>query len=70
MIKDHGIGMNKEHIEKLKQGPFRSKETKHLYKEGSGMGLQIVQDIVKKYGFKIDFESQENQGLKVIIFFK
>jgi signal transduction histidine kinase len=70
VIKDQGIGMSQEQISKLKRGPFRSKEAKHLYKEGSGMGLQIVQDIVKKYGFKIDFESQENQGLKVIIFFK
>lgn len=69
-ICDQGKGMGQETINKIKEGPYRSEMAKKVYEQGSGMGLQIVQDIVVKYGFEIEFNSNEGKGFCVHIFLK
>jgi signal transduction histidine kinase len=67
-ICDQGKGMDQTTINKIKKGPYRSEMAKKVNKQGSGMGLQIVQDIVKNYGFNISFKSNEGKGQCVSIF--
>jgi PAS domain S-box-containing protein len=61
-VKDTGIGISKEKIEKL----FRI-DTKHSMpgtnnEQGTGLGLKLSKEFVEKQGGKIWVESIENQG--------
>lgn len=58
MVKDNGVGMGPEIIDKLFQ-PFFS--TKPLGK-GTGMGLAVVHGIVSGHGGRIQVESQVKRG--------
>lgn len=63
-IKDNGIGIAKEHQEKIFNMFFRasSKST------GSGLGLYIVKEAVHKLGGTIRVESKLGEGTEFIIF--
>ena len=69
LIKDQGIGMDEETLSKIKEGPYRSKEAFDHYKTGSGMGLQIVFEIVDRLGYQMDIISEVNKGTTIIIHF-
>ena len=69
MIKDEGIGMNQDVIDKIKEGPYRSVEAIKHYKQGSGMGMQIVYDIINRYHFNISIDSEINKGTTIKIKF-
>lgn len=70
VISDNGIGMDEETYCLIKQGPYRSEEAYLYNKKGSGMGLQIVFEIVERLGYEIDFDTKVNEGTKVTIKFK
>jgi len=59
-IQDHGIGIPKQDLEKIFDPYF---STKDRYSEkGLGLGLTIVQSIVKRHGGHIEVESKEGIG--------
>lgn len=68
-VEDQGIGMSAETIENIFKGPYRSKEAIAHYEKGSGIGLQMVREIVGKLGARIHIESILNHGTKVTIHF-
>ena len=57
-IRDTGIGIPAEHMEKIYDPFFTTKGPD----EGEGLGLYIVQQIVKKYTGTITFESEKDKG--------
>jgi PAS domain S-box-containing protein len=57
-IKDTGIGIEKENLEKIFQPFFTTREKSG----GSGIGLSIVYGIVKKMGGYINVESEAGKG--------
>ncbi len=61
-IKDSGIGMKPEELQKLFQEFFRAKNdlTKNI--SGTGLGLSIVKRIVDSYAGRIDIESEYGKG--------
>ncbi len=63
IIEDSGIGIKKEDLNKIfnRYARFNSSEG------GFGIGLSIVKQIIDIHNLKIDIESQENKGTKVII---
>ncbi|MCD9856017.1 ATP-binding protein [Epilithonimonas sp. JDS] len=66
-IEDNGIGIpytSKKDVFKIFN---RMSNTKSYF--GSGVGLSIVESIMKKLNGSIDFESVENQGTKFIVTF-
>jgi signal transduction histidine kinase len=69
VITDNGIGMDQTTIEKIMEGPYRANDAIILHDKGSGMGLQIVKEIVDRYGFKLDIESEVGSGTKMRIDF-
>jgi two-component system, OmpR family, phosphate regulon sensor histidine kinase PhoR len=68
-IIDQGIGMTEETINQLFKGPFRNKLASSYHKKGSGIGLQIVLLIVKKWNASISIKSKPKEGTHITIFF-
>lgn len=66
-VKDDGIGIKKDDLNKVKQGFFRAENAKAQTIVGSGYGIYITDMILKFYGGSINMESKENDGTKVII---
>ncbi|MDA3932060.1 MAG: HAMP domain-containing sensor histidine kinase [Tenericutes bacterium] len=69
MFKDTGIGMDHETIDLIKKGPYRSEKAFELHQKGSGMGLQIVFEIVERLGYEIDIYSEIGSGTEITIHF-
>ncbi|NKN34598.1 HAMP domain-containing histidine kinase [Marichromatium bheemlicum] len=61
LVVDDGPGVAAEQCSRLGERGLRLDERK----EGAGLGLAIVRDIVDAYGGGIDFECAEHQGLMV-----
>ncbi|MGE4572460.1 MAG: sensor histidine kinase [Candidatus Izemoplasmatales bacterium] len=68
-IEDKGIGMDEITLKEIEKGPYRSFQAIKHYKQGSGMGMQIIFDIIKKYQFQISISSYINQGTRITIKF-
>lgn len=64
-VQDEGIGINKTKLDAI----FKRFVRVSNYAGGFGVGLNIVDTIVKEYAFKIDVESQEGKGTKISIEF-
>ena len=63
IIKDNGIGIGKEHIEKLFNMFYRATDKK----PGSGIGLYIVKDCLQKLKGTIDVHSEIDKGTKFCV---
>lgn len=57
-VKDNGIGIAQNHIQKL----FTMFKRFHTHVEGTGIGLYIIKRIVENAGGKIEVESIVNEG--------
>ncbi|MBU1217731.1 HAMP domain-containing histidine kinase [bacterium] len=64
-IQDKGIGIAKNKLESI----FKRFERANSYAGGFGIGLSIVESIIKEYGFKIMLESKENSGTSITLLF-
>lgn len=64
IIEDQGIGINQEKLSKI----FNRFVRANSYAGGFGVGLNIVESIVKEYNFQIDIQSKENVGTKITIY--
>ena len=65
-IKDEGIGIAKDKLDDI----FKRFVRASSYAGGFGVGLNIVDNIVKEYAYKLDIKSKEGDGTKIIIDFK
>jgi signal transduction histidine kinase len=61
-IKDGGLGISRENMDKLFSKFFRVKNSATLNIEGTGLGLYICKRIVESMGGKIWVESEEGRG--------
>jgi two-component system OmpR family sensor kinase len=64
-IKDEGIGIAQDKIDMI----FKRFTRASNYAGGFGIGLSIVDSIVKEYNYSINVDSEENKGTRVIIHF-
>jgi signal transduction histidine kinase/CheY-like chemotaxis protein len=62
-IKDHGLGIPKEHLNKIFDPYFTTKET------GTGLGLAIVYSIITKHGGYVDVKSEVGLGTTFQLYF-
>lgn len=60
-IKDNGVGMSEEELEKIKT-PFYSTK-----KSGTGLGLSLCDEIIRAHNGKLLYESKKNIGTIVTI---
>ena len=61
-VQDHGMGIAKEHLEKIFDRFYRVENATHTIK-GTGLGLHLVKMTVEKYhNGTVSVESKENEG--------
>jgi signal transduction histidine kinase len=61
-VKDSGIGIPKEQQNRIFEKFFRAENASGAEPNGSGLGLYISSNIVKKHGGDMWFESEEEKG--------
>lgn len=64
---DEGIGIKKEEHEKIFERFYRVDEERGKQKGGTGLGLSIAKWIADAHNIKINIESEENKGTKIIL---
>lgn len=69
-IADTGIGMSQRDLEHVFEPFYRvdTSRVRNIYKSGSGLGLTIVNEIVRAHHGKIHIQSAHNQGTTVSVY--
>lgn len=67
VVKDKGRGIPQEEIENILE-PFYQYNRKYYEQQGGGLGLTIVNKLVKIFNGKLEIESELDKGTKVRIF--
>ncbi|MBY0462126.1 MAG: PAS domain-containing protein [Alphaproteobacteria bacterium] len=65
-VKDNGIGIDKEYHQSVFEA-FKRLNSRHIYEEGSGVGLSICQKIVERHEGIISIQSNPEGGCDFII---
>lgn len=68
-VKDHGVGIPKECIEKVFDPFYRVSKKASRELGSAGLGLAIVKEIVERHKGSIEIKSNLNQGTEVILRF-
>lgn len=66
-VKDSGTGMPKDKIAKLRRGEMLSSERGTKGEKGTGLGWQIIHELIARWGGEIEIESVEGEGTEVIM---
>lgn len=61
-VRDSGIGIGKEEIEKIGQKFYRAQEAIDIDNRGTGLGLFIAKTIIEKHGGKLEITSRPQKG--------
>ncbi|NDJ52954.1 MAG: hybrid sensor histidine kinase/response regulator [Chloroflexi bacterium] len=61
-IKDTGLGIPEDDIEKIFEAFFRVAKKEHRMVEGTGLGLSIVDAIIKQHGGEVQVDSVVGEG--------
>ncbi len=66
-VRDTGVGIPPEELPHIFEPFYRSERSFHMHKTGSGLGLPIVKEMIKRHRGSIRVESTPDQGTSVII---
>ena len=69
-VKDTGIGIPKEHRERIFERFYRVDKSRSKSTGGTGLGLAIVKHIVAKHNAKIELNSEVGKGTEITIYFE
>lgn len=69
-VSDSGIGINEEDMQHIFEPFYRADQSRSRLMGGSGLGLSLVNDIIKKHDAEIDVDSQPNRGTVFTVMFK
>ncbi|MFV0380869.1 MAG: sensor histidine kinase [Breznakia sp.] len=69
-VKDYGIGIEKQEIEKVFDRLYRIDESRENDENSFGLGLSILKRISEWYGFDVKIKSEKNQYTEFILNFK
>lgn len=62
VVKDTGIGIEKEHIPRLTERFYRVDGSRSRETGGTGLGLSIVKHVVQRHGGELDVQSEPGKG--------
>jgi signal transduction histidine kinase len=68
-VSDTGIGIAEKDLEHIFEEFYRTKEAKQMEQIGTGLGLNLVKEIVKKNEGNINVKSKQGKGSKFIVEF-
>ena len=66
-VKDNGVGIPRIDQEKVFSKFFRGSNVIRMQTDGSGLGLFIVKNIIKKHNGDITLDSEEGKGTEITI---
>jgi signal transduction histidine kinase len=66
-VEDHGIGISKPEQKKIFETFYRSESALESDVKGSGIGLPLVEHVVRAHGGKVLLESEPGKGTRVTI---
>ncbi|OGD26587.1 MAG: hypothetical protein A2V57_04565 [Candidatus Aminicenantes bacterium RBG_19FT_COMBO_65_30] len=66
-VEDHGIGIGKPEQKKIFEKFYRSESALESDVKGSGIGLPLVEHVVRAHGGKVLLESEPGKGTRVTI---
>jgi len=67
IIKDTGIGIEKEHLQKIFERFYRVDSSRSRMTGGSGIGLAITKAIIEAHGGKIEVQSKVGEGTEFTV---
>ncbi len=65
IIKDNGIGMNEESLERIYERFYRAENSRNKRYGGYGLGMSIVKEVVKVLKIDIEIKSEFGKGTEV-----
>lgn len=68
-VEDNGIGISKEHQERIFERFYRVDKSRSKSKGGTGLGLAIVKHIVQQHGAQMRLSSEQGMGTKIEVEF-
>ena len=68
-VSDTGIGIHKDDVNKIFDEFYRASNAKAVELDGTGLGLTIVKNLVKRHGGNIDVNSELGKGTTVTVSF-
>lgn len=68
-VRDTGIGISREHQERVFERFYRVDKSRSKATGGTGLGLAIVKHIVARHGAKLSLESQTGKGTEIRVEF-
>lgn len=69
-VKDTGIGISKEHQERIFERFYRVDKSRSKSTGGTGLGLAIVKHIVAQHGAEMNLASIKGEGTKIQVIFQ
>jgi len=66
-VEDTGFGISAEELPKVFDKFFRSSDPRVQQQTGSGLGLSLVQEVVRLHGGKLGVQSQLNKGTRFTV---
>lgn len=69
VVQDTGIGIPKEHQERIFERFYRVDKGRSKSTGGTGLGLAIVKHILLKLDAEVSLESEEGKGTKITVTF-
>lgn len=69
-IRDYGIGIPKEHLEKIFQPFYVVDKSRSRKLNGAGIGLSICEKIIRAHNADININSELGKGTEVVIIFE
>jgi signal transduction histidine kinase len=67
VVRDTGVGISPQDLPYVFEPFYRSEKSLHMYQQGTGLGLPLVREIVRRHGGEIDIQSEVGAGTRVIV---